>query len=72
MKFRTEVIPNPNPGFISYRTDALAMGSCFADELGTRLQQLQFKVDVNPFGVIFNPVSLADLLRDSLEVRVDE
>ena len=35
----------------------LAMGSCFADEMGNRLAVLQFDTLVNPFGVLYNPIS---------------
>jgi len=72
MKFRTEVNTVPKPDFISYKSDMLAIGSCFADEIGMRLQALKFPIDVNPFGVIFNPVSLAELLTNALESRFDE
>ncbi|RJE75060.1 GSCFA domain-containing protein [Reichenbachiella sp. MSK19-1] len=43
----------------------VTLGSCFAQGMGERLQQFKFDTLVNPFGVVFNPVSLANLLRDS-------
>ena len=36
----------------------LVLGSCFADNLGSRMQTLGFNVCVNPFGTLYNPVSL--------------
>ncbi len=44
----------------------LAMGSCFAEVMGEKLVAHKFNVLVNPFGVIFNPVSLAGLLSKAL------
>lgn len=72
MKFRTDVHIAPRVDLISYKTQMLCIGSCFADEMGERLNELQFPVSVNPFGVIFNPVSLAELLKNALESRFDE
>ena len=40
----------------------LALGSCFAEEIGLRLSDRKFHVDLNPFGILFNPVSIAKAL----------
>ena len=37
----------------------LAMGSCFAVNMGSRLQENKFAVVLNPFGIVFNPLSIA-------------
>jgi hypothetical protein len=42
------------------------MGSCFAEVMGERLAAHKFTTRINPFGVIFNPVSLAALLDQAL------
>ena len=36
----------------------LFVGSCFADSIGKRFQEERFRVTVNPFGVMYNPVSI--------------
>jgi hypothetical protein len=38
------------------------IGSCFTTEIAIRLQQLFYKVTVNPFGVVFNPHTISQLL----------
>lgn len=43
------------------------MGSCFADEVGGRLVQDKFDCLVNPFGVLYNPASIAQALQLLLE-----
>lgn len=43
----------------THQSKILSLGSCFADEVGTRLQALRFDALVNPFGILYNPVSLA-------------
>jgi len=41
----------------------LALGSCFADEMGQRLSDLYFDVVVNPFGVIYNPHTISKIVQ---------
>jgi len=38
------------------------MGSCFADNIGQIMQQHCFPVSVNPFGTVYNPLSIAQSL----------
>jgi hypothetical protein len=40
----------------------MMMGSCFAESVGTKLLELCFPIDVNPFGILYNPVSIANSL----------
>lgn len=46
------------------------IGSCFSDNIGQKLAGLKFKVDVNPFGVLYNPVSIANSLEHLLSKRI--
>ena len=51
----------PEPAFkIDYQSDVLLMGSCFTENIGKRLKLLKFSVTHNPFGVVYNPISLSD------------
>lgn len=36
----------------------LFVGSCFADNIGKRFKEEQFRATVNPFGVMYNPASI--------------
>ncbi len=72
MKFRTEVSIKPQPDSISYKTEMLSIGSCFADEIGQRLKDLSFPIQVNPAGIIFNPVSIADLFQNALAAKQND
>lgn len=59
MKFLTPVIL-PNFDFkISPKDRVLVVGSCFAQSIGDRLAVLDGVVN-NPFGVLYNPLSIAD------------
>lgn len=38
------------------------MGSCFAENIGDKLLKLKINASINPLGIAYNPVSIADLL----------
>ncbi len=62
MNFRTE-IEKPKPTFLlNYQHKILALGSCFVDTIGKKLQSCRFKTEINPFGTIFNPHSIFKIL----------
>jgi hypothetical protein len=59
MEFKvSQSFPNPSKS-ISYEGNILAIGSCFAQNMGSLLAQHHFNLVLNPFGIVFNPVSLA-------------
>ena len=62
--FRTEVFPEKYPWKLSYDSFSLFIGSCFTQHIGSRMQDLKFRAEVNPFGVVYNPISV----KSSLEI----
>ena len=60
MKLQTPVTPDPAPVSVSYNDRILVLGSCFADEIDARLMQAGFQVLCNPFGTLYNPVSICN------------
>ncbi|MBD5379973.1 MAG: GSCFA domain-containing protein [Bacteroides sp.] len=62
MEFFTHV-NTPKRNFeISYDTPMLVIGSCFAQDIGQRLEEGLFDVVVNPAGVVYNPMSMEQTL----------
>lgn len=58
MDFRT-IVEVPRPGFaVEPLQPMLFVGSCFAENIGKRFAEEGFPVAVNPFGVMYNPVSV--------------
>jgi hypothetical protein len=55
-----------SPAPITHQSKILSMGSCFAQTIGHKMQDAKFDVLVNPFGTIFHPHNLADLLDHAL------
>lgn len=39
------------------------MGSCFTENVGNKMAELKYPVNINPFGILYNPVSVANGLR---------
>ena len=67
-EFRTKIEPERSNNKISYHTPVLFMGSCFTENIGNKMVDFKFPVLVNPFGVLYNPVSV----RQSLEIILDQ
>lgn len=66
MRFRTEIEPIKSTVSISHATPLLMLGSCFTDEIGGRLEADGFDVLHNPFGALYNPLSISNCLRRAL------
>jgi hypothetical protein len=54
---------------IDYNSKLLFLGSCFSDHIGGKMKKLKFVVCLNPFGVLFNPISLANSIQLLLEKK---
>ena len=59
MILQTEIKIQPRERAIAYGDGLLFLGSCFADEVGNLCRGLGFNAMVNPFGVLYNPASIA-------------
>ena len=70
MEFFTK-IDIPRPGFgIDYTKKLAFFGSCFADNISAQFSSRKFQVLSNPFGTVYNPVSLAAQVKAVAEGRV--
>lgn len=58
----TPVTTTPTSLRITHEQPILLLGSCFADEMGARLAHAGFDVLCNPFGTLYNPLSIAACL----------
>ena len=62
MKLQTIVDIKPSPWKIGYDDKILLVGSCFADEIGEQMAQRYLQVTCNPFGTLYNPLSIAQAI----------
>jgi len=65
--FRTIVRPSPNPSPLGLGSPVLSLGSCFALVIGERLRRRHFNIEMNPFGTLYNPISIARTLERILD-----
>lgn len=63
MDFRTKVSLPKVDWEITPAHRITMIGSCFADHIGSCLEQAKFDIHVNPFGVLYNPRSIAIMCR---------
>ena len=57
MNFQTQIPIQKSDFPIDYSSKVLSLGSCFADNMAEKFEYFKFENVVNPFGIIFNPVS---------------
>lgn len=67
MQFRTQIPVSKSNSPIDYNSGIVSLGSCFAENIGEKFRYFKFSVSVNPFGIIFNPVSLDKLIQRSIQ-----
>lgn len=63
MRLQTPVADKTCEVGISYNDKILMMGSCFTDNIGQQLADFGFDVCINPFGTLYNPISLSESVR---------
>lgn len=70
MHFRTQIpIPNSNHP-IDYNSKIVSLGSCFAENMGDKFQYFKFQNSINPFGIIFNPVSIEKIIHKAINAAL--
>ena len=62
MQFRTVLQPTPSALQFGLEDKILSLGSCFSDSIGQKLNDHKFKIQYNPLGVLFNPISIFKLI----------
>ena len=62
MKLTTPIkLSKQNPP-INYSSKVLLLGSCFAQNMGAKLEYYKFQQCTNPFGILFHPVAIEKLI----------
>ena len=68
MEFRKKIDIPESLLKIDHQSELMLFGSCFAENIGKRLLDDKFRVNVNPFGVLYNPTSI----RQAIEIILTE
>ena len=71
MKLQTIVDMPASEWKIGYEDRILMLGSCFSDEIGGQMEQRNMRVVCNPFGTLYNPLSIAQAINMKSEIIND-
>ena len=63
MIFTTPVNAAKSDFEITHKSNIMLLGSCFAQNIGNRLKAYKFNICANPFGITYNPLSIATILQ---------
>ena len=69
IRFRTEIEIPPSDFKISHRSGGLMIGSCFSEYIGELLVDHKFDVDINPTGIVYNPLSVSTCIHALLQEK---
>lgn len=58
VKLSTVIDAGTSPVQIRLQDRTLLLGSCFTSEIGARMKDAGFQVCINPFGALYNPLSI--------------
>lgn len=74
MNFTTQIPIPKTQTPIDYNSKIVSLGSCFAENMAEKFEYFKFQNTCNPFGIIFNPVSIERLIERVVnnEIFTDE
>lgn len=58
LKLRSEIKIKDSEKKISYDSKLIFIGSCFAENISSKMKDLRFRVEDNPHGIMYNPMSI--------------
>lgn len=70
MDFHTRTDIQPLTPGLRHSDKLLLMGSCFTEHIGARLERMKFRIITNPYGVLYNPLSIAEGLTRLIDHRL--
>lgn len=62
MNFTTKISIPKSKNPIHYNSKIVLLGSCFSENIGLKFDYFKFQNVVNPFGIIFNPIAIENLI----------
>ncbi len=69
MKFKLTLEAKPSKYPIEYGDKLMLIGSCFTENIGAKFKSHLFEISENPYGILFNPVSVTNTLTEIMELR---
>ena len=70
MKLQTKIPLTPSDNPIDYQSKLVLFGSCFAENIGAKLDYFKFQQLQNPFGILFHPLAIENLVQRAIEDKI--
>lgn len=70
MNFRTNITLQKENNQIDYGSKLLLIGSCFSENISEKLKYFKFQVQSNPFGILYNPKAIENLIAKAINNTV--
>lgn len=67
MKLQTQIPFTKAQHQIDYSSQLLLVGSCFSEHIGAKLEYYKFQTLQNPFGIIFHPLAIENLISRAIK-----
>ncbi|WP_027077680.1 GSCFA domain-containing protein [Maribacter antarcticus] len=67
MKLQTQIPLTKAGNQIDYTSQLLLLGSCFSENIGAKLKYFKFQTLQNPFGILFHPYAIGNLVTRAIE-----
>ena len=69
MELQTKIPLTPSDNPIDYQSKLVLLGSCFVENIGAKLDYFRFQKLQNPFGILFHPLAIANLVERAIEEK---
>jgi len=71
MKLQTKIpLKRETQNLIDYQSNILLLGSCFSENIGDKLSYFKFQSTQNPFGILFHPKAIENLISNTSNKKV--
>lgn len=70
MKLQTQIPLKKADNQIDYSSQLLLLGSCFSENIGDKLSYFKFRLLQNPFGILFNPKAIENLVERAVQQKI--
>jgi len=70
MKLQTQIPLQKSRNPIGYESNVVLFGSCFSENISEKLNYFKFQTTSNPFGILFHPVAIENLIINALRQKV--
>jgi hypothetical protein len=67
MKLQTQIPLSPSENQIKYSSRIVLLGSCFSENIGKKLEYYKFQTLQNPFGILFHPLAIENLIARAID-----